>query len=268
MKAQVLRLVFLVALLVAPAASHGALVLSYSITNNSIGSGFASGSILDSTNTIGSWSITNFSFTTRTTNSVPPYAPIIGTITPSTTDNSYGKPGIGIRIIGDGLSNNGVMSIQYTVGWTLDAGYTLDSASFWGKYPGTVAAYGPAFPTNSGGSISLSGFSGFGTVSDPTDVLLAADGYQFTSGEDLNGWNGPTSKTAANTQWQLTAPSASSYTFILDYDGQPMSAANEATAFNLNISPAAGVPEPGTWAAGALLMAGGALWQYRRRRAA
>jgi len=270
MKTQFLRLVFLVALLVAPAASHGAIVLSYNVTDNSINDGSASGSILDNGNQIGTWFVSGFSFLTRTLDSVPPYSATIGTITASTPNNPYGKPGVGILITGDGDRVNGVNYIQYTVGWTLNTGYTLNSASFWGKYPNTVGFYGPAQPVGNGGDISLSGFTGLGTVSDPLNKLQAADGYQFTSGENLGGWTiGPTQGTAqAGVDWQLTAPSAASYTFTLDYTTQGLSAANEGTAFNLNITSAAAVPEPGTWAAGALLAAGGALWQYRRRRAA
>ncbi len=264
------RALCLIALLLFPCVTHAAIVLSYSVTNNAIGSGFASGAILDNATQIGSWSLTGFAFTTRTTNSVPPYAPTIGTVAINTPNNTYGKPGIGILISGDGNRENGVMSFQYSVSWSLNAGYTLDSASFWGKYPNTVGFYGPAEPVGTGGSISLSGFTGQGIVSDPTDNLQAADGYLFNSGEDLNGWNvGVTQGTpVAQVNWQLTAPAANSYTYIVDYDGQGLSSANEGTAFNLNISPVAGVPEPGTWLAGALLLGCAAILKLRRRRTA
>jgi hypothetical protein len=233
--------------------------ISYGLTDSSIGDGTASGTIFDNTNQIGTWTISNFAFTTRTTDSVPPYAATVGTVTASTPNNPYGKPGVGILISGDGDRVNGVMSIQYTVGWSLNPGYNLDSASFWGKYPNTVGFYGPAQPIGSGGSIFLSGFSGQGVVSDPSNKLQAADGYLFNSGENLNGWSlGPTQGTAqAGVDWQLTAPSAASYTFTLDYDGQGLSSANEGTAFNLNI-----VPEPSV---GSLLLVGVA-WVLGRRR--
>ena len=240
-------------------ADAAVLNIDYAITDNTLGDGTASGTILDNGNLIGTWTISNFVFTTRTTDSVPPYAATIGIVTTSTPDNTYGKPGIGIRIGGDGLRENGVWSFQYTVGWSLDTGYTLNGASFWGKYPNTVGFYGPAQPTGNGGSISLSGFTGQGTVFDPTDNLQAADGYQFNSGENLKGWNvGVIQGTpVANVNWQLTAPAASSYTYSVDYSDQGLSSANESTAFNLNI-----VPEPSV---GSLFLVGAA-WVLGRRQ--
>jgi len=261
-------LVAVVALMVAVPMVRGALVISYAVTDSTIGDGSASGTILDNGNVIGSWAVSGFSFAKLSP--TEPFTPSIGTITAATSGNSYNKPGIGISIIGNGAAADGVTYIQYTVSWSLNAGYTLDSTSFWGKYPNTVGAYGPANPINGGGSISLSGFTGQGLVSDPSDNLNVADNYLFSSGEDLGGWknsgSGSGDWAAASVNWQLFAPSASSYTFILDYSDQNLSTANEATAFNFNISEATAVPEPGTWVAGALLLGGAALWRYRRRR--
>jgi len=233
--------------------------IDYLVTDSTIQDGSASGIIRNNGNLIGTWTISNFAFTTRTTDSVPPYAATVGTVTASTPNNPYGKPGVGILISGDGDRVNGVMSIQYTVGWSLNPGYNLDSASFWGKYPNTVGFYGPAQPIGSGGSIFLSGFSGQGVVSDPSNKLQAADGYLFSSGENLNGWTlGPNQGTAqAGVDWQLTAPAASSYTYFVDYTNQGLSSANEGTAFNLNI-----VPEPSV---GSLFLIGAA-WVLGRRR--
>lgn len=254
-----------IGLILTPLAARGALVISYAVTDSSISDGTASGTILDNGKQIGLWSVTDFIFTKLSPTVL--FTPSIGTVTEATTGNSYGKPGIGIKIIGDGSPDHGVTSIMYTVSWSLNTGYTLDSTSFWGKYPNTVGYYGPADPVNPGGILLLSGFSGLGTVSDPTDNLYAADGYQFSASENLGGWR-PSSASrdwsAANVDWQLTAPSAASYTFVLDYTGQTYSAANEATAFNFNISKATAVPEPGTWLAGALLLGGAALWRRRR----
>jgi len=263
-------LMLVIAMVVAAPVARGALVISYAVTDSSIGDGSASGTILDNGNVIGLWDVTAFSFTKLSPTEL--FTPSIGTITSATSGNSYNKPGIGIRIIGNGAAADGVTYIQYTVSWSLNAGYTLDSTSFWGKYPNTVGAYGPADPINGGGSISLSGFTGQGLVSDPSDNLNVADNYLFNSGEDLGGWknsgSGSGDWAAASVNWQLFAPSASSYTFTLDYTDQNLSTANEATAFNFNISEAAAVPEPGTWLAGALLLGGSILWRYRRRRAA
>ncbi|MGA1372861.1 MAG: hypothetical protein ACO3Z6_14770, partial [Pseudomonadales bacterium] len=170
----------------------------------------------------------------------------------ATSGNSYNKPGVGIKILGDGVAENGVDFIQYTVSWTLDSGYQLDSTSFWGKYPGTVGTYGPASPYSApGGSISLSGFAGQAVVSDPSDNLYATDGQTFTSGQDLGGWNPGTATgtwNASDVKWQLTAPSAASYTFTLDYTSQDKSSANEATAFSFNISEAVAAPAPSSLA--------------------
>lgn len=251
--------------------------ISYGLTDSSIGDGTASGTIFDNTNQIGTWAVSGFNYTLR---GGVAFTPSIRTVATSTPDNSYGKSGIGILITAgnDGTRENGVMSIQYTVSWSLNSGYSLDSASFWGKLPNTVGQYGPAWPTGNGGSIKLSGFAGLGTVSDPinsalnpTDNLFAADGYQFSSGEDLGGWrpvpgpvdpvnspDGIVSHSAANVRWQLTAPAAASYTFSLDYSNQPISSANEGTAFNLNI-----VPEPSV---GSLFLVGAAWVLGRRRR--
>ncbi|MFZ9748149.1 MAG: hypothetical protein ACO3G4_16145, partial [Opitutaceae bacterium] len=177
----------------------------------------------------------------------------------------------GIKINGDGVAENGVNYIKYTVSWSLNPGYQLDSTSFWGKYPGTVGTYGPASPQstlNPGGSITLSGFAGIAEVSDPSDNLYATDGQTFTSGQDLGGWKEGTASgtwNAADVKWQLTAPSAASYTFILDYTSQTKTAANEATAFNFNISQAAAVPERGTWAPAAMLAGCAGLMRWRKR---
>ena len=261
-----------------PLADAAVLNIDYTVTDNTIADGTASGTIRDNGNQIGTWSISSFAFTLRS--STVTYTPTVGTVTTSTPDNSYGKSGIGILISAgsSGTRETGVMSILYTVSCSLNSGYSLDSASFWGKYPGTVGQYGPAWPTGNGGSIRLSGFAGQGTVSDPvntalnpTDNLFADDGYQFSSGEDLGGWrpvpgpvdpvnspDGIVSHSAANVRWQLTAPAAGSYTFSLDYSSQPISSANEATAFNFNV-----VPEPSV---SSLFLLGLGLVVRRRRR--
>jgi len=251
--------------------------ISYGLTDSSIGDGTASGTIFDNTNQIGTWAVSGFNYTLR---GGVAFTPSIRTVATNTVGNSYGKSGIGILITAgiNGTRENGVMSIQYTVSWSLNSGYTLDSASFWGKLPNTVGQYGPAWPAGNGGSIKLSGFAGLGTVSDPvnsaldpTDNLFAADGYQFSSGEDLGGWrpvpgpvdpvnspDGIVSHSAANVRWQLTAPAAASYTFSLDYSNQPISSANEGTAFNLNV-----VPEPSV---SSLLLVGAAIALRRKRK--
>jgi hypothetical protein len=236
-------------------------LLGYSVTDSTIGDGSAAGNILDNGNTIGTWSVSGFSFTKLS--ATQPYTPTIGVVTAATGGNSYNKPGVGIKILGNGVAQDGVNVIQYSVSWSLNPGYTLDSTSFWAKYPGTVGTYGPASPVNPGGSISLLGFASQAVVSDPSDNLYATDGQTFTSGQDLGGWKAGTASgtwNAVDANWQLTAPSAGSYTLTLDYTSQSLSAANEATAFNLNIS---AVPEPDTWA----LLAGGAAFMRWRKRA-
>ena len=233
--------------------------ISYGLTDSAIGDGTASGTILDNGNQIGTWSVTGFTYTLLPSSLT--YTPSIGTVTATTANNPYLKPGVGILISSpSGARENGVTSFRYTVGWSLNPGYTLESASFWGKYPNTVGFYGPAEPTGTGGNIFLSGFSGQGVVSDPSNKLQAADGYLFNSGENLNGWTlGPNQGTAqAGVDWQLTAPAASSYTYSVDYTDQGLSSANEGTAFNLNI-----VPEPSV---GSLFLIGAAwvLGKWRR----
>jgi MYXO-CTERM domain-containing protein len=269
MKSALLRAAMALTLVLLPATSPAALVISYAVTDGSIADGTASGTILDGGQQIGLWSVTGFAFTQR--NLAVTFTPSIGTVTEATTDNSYGKAGIGIRVIGNGSAADGVMSMQYTVSYSLDAGYAMDSVSFWGKYPNTVGAYGPAEPINGGGSLSVAGFTGLGVVSDPTDNLNVADGYLFSSGENLGGWKtGNTAGgdwSAASVGWQFTVPTAQSLTFVLDYSDQNLSAANEASAFNFNITSATPVPEPGTWLTGFLLVAGAALWHRRRRTA-
>ncbi len=232
--------------------------IDYLVTDSTIQDGTASGIIRNNGIQIGTWSVTGFTYTLLPSSLT--YTPSIDTVTATTANNPYLKPGVGILISAPGgARENGVTSFQYTVGWSLNPGYTLESASFWGKYPNTVGFYGPAEPTGTGGSIFLSGFSGQGVVSDPSNKLQAADGYLFNSGENLNGWTvGPTTGTAqAGVDWQLTAPAASSYTYSVDYTNQGLSAANEGTAFNLNI-----VPEPSV---GSLFLIGAA-WVLGRRQ--
>jgi len=274
-----LALVLALMAMLASRVDAAVLNIDYAITDNTIGDGTASGTILDNGNQIGTWAVSGFNYTLR---GGVAFTPSIRTVATNTVGNSYGKSGIGILITAgiNGTRENGVMSIQYTVSWSLNSGYTLDSASFWGKLPNTVGQYGPAWPTGNGGSIKLSGFAGLGTVSDPinpnpvanpTDNLFVADGYQFFSGEDLGGWrpvpgpvdpvnspDGIVSHSAANVRWQLTAPAAASYTFSLDYSNQPISSANEGTAFNLNV-----VPEPSV---SSLLLVGVAWVLGKRRR--
>jgi len=167
---------------------------------------------------------------------------------------------------GDANRDNGVMSFRYTLSYNLTSaavsnGYVVDSVAFWGKYPSSVGQYGPAPASGDGGAITVSGFSGSGRVSDPTDNLLAADGQLFSSGENVLGWK-PNSPGTQNdwpadiVRWSLIVPDAASLTYSVDYTGQAYSAANEGTAFNINI-----VPEPSV---GSLLLMGMAVLFKRR----
>jgi len=238
--------------------------IDYTVTDSSIGDGTASGTIRDNGNQIGTWAVSSFSFTRR--NLGVTWNPFIETIATSRPDNSYGKAGIGIRMIGNAAKEDGVTSFGYTLSYSLTAGgYFVESVAFWGKFPNTVGNYGPAFSTGTGGQITLSGFSGLGQVSDPTNTLQAADGLQFASGTNLSGWNpngdgtgGEQDWRASSVQWSLIVPDSASLTYLADYRGQTWSAANEATAFNLNI-----VPEPSV---GSLLLVGMAVALRQRRR--
>jgi hypothetical protein len=78
----------------------------------------------------------------------------------------------------------------------------------------------------------------------------------------LPGWNPDGNAidkdwSAATVQWSLIAPDSASLTYLVDYRGQTFSAANEATAFNINI-----IPEPSV---GSLFLLGAA-WALRRSR--
>jgi hypothetical protein len=246
--------------------SHAAVLdINYTISDSTIGDGNASGTIRDGTTQIGTWTVTSFSFTRLDT--AVSWTPFIETIASNRTDNSYGGAGVGIRMIGNGMKEDGVSSFRYTLGYSLTSaalsgGYSVASVAFWGKFPGTVQNYGPAFSTGTGGQITLSGFSGFAQVSDPNNNLQAADGQQFLSGTLLSGWNPGGNAidedwSAATVQWSLIAPDSASLTYLVDYRGQTFSAANEATAFNINI-----IPEPSV---GSLFLLGAA-WALRRSR--
>lgn len=134
---------------------HSAVLnINYTVTDSTISDGDAAGTIRDGTTQIGNWNITSFSFTKRTTSVV--YTPSIGLIATNTPDNDYGVAGVGIKMIGDATRDNGVMSFRYTLSYNLTSaailnGYAVDSVSFWGKYPSSVAQYGPAPAIGNGG---------------------------------------------------------------------------------------------------------------------
>lgn len=242
-------LALLLALAGAPVSQSRAAVLdiNYAVTDASIGDGSAAGTIRDGSTQIGTWTVTSFSFT-RLDLAVP-WTPSITAIAGNLSDNSYGKAGIGIRMQGNGAKEDGVTSFGYTLSYSLTSaaltgGYSVESVAFWGKFPNTVQNYGPAFATGTGGQFTLSGFSGLGRVSDPNNNLQAADGQTFTSGSALPGWNLDGNAiekdwSSASVQWSFIVPDSTSLTYFADYRGQTWSAANEATAFNINI-----VPEP------------------------
>ena len=239
--------------------------INYTLTDSTITDGAAAGTIRDGTNQIGTWGITNFTFTRR--NSSASYVPSIGIIATNTADNSYLVAGVGIKIMGDGSAANGVTSFGYTLNYSLttaalSAGYLVDSVAFWGKYPNSVVNYGPAPPSGDGGNFTLSGFSGSARVSDPNNNLLAADGYTFSSGTVLPGWRPGDAGTeqdwtASSVKWSLIAPDSTSLTYFADYRNQTYSAANESTAFNINI-----VPEPSV----SSMLVAGTIWTLARRK--
>lgn len=261
------RLVFALPLLgVLISRVQGAVLdINFTVSDSTITDGSAAGTIRDGSTQIGTWTVTSFSFT-RLDLAVP-WTPSITTIAGNLSDNSYGKAGIGIRMQGNGAKEDGVTSFGYTLSYSLTSaaltgGYFVESVAFWGKFPNTVQNYGPAFATGTGGQFTLSGFSGLGRVSDPNNNLQAADGQTFTSGSALPGWNIDGNAiekdwSSASVQWSFIVPDSTSLTYFADYRGQTYSAANEATAFTINI-----VPEPSV---GSLFMVGAA-WLLGRRR--
>ncbi|MFU8892269.1 MAG: hypothetical protein ACNA8L_01455, partial [Luteolibacter sp.] len=218
-------------------------------TTNNLG-GSLSGEILSNGNTVvGEWFVSNFRYTRKATGTT-------NTLTATTFGNNntaYGRAGVGMGIDIGGAESNGVTRFSYQVRVAMRPGYRAKKIHFLGKNPTTNFDYGPVVKpsgvtiTPPGGTIRVNGFSApeGGMAFDPNDNLEVGNGQIFSAGQNLFGYKGQ-DKTPAETTWYLTVPAAEPVTLSVDFTTQSFSAANEATAFSVEV-----VPDPYTAAVNA-----------------
>jgi hypothetical protein len=223
--------------------------INYNVQTSSLGSGTASGQILDNSTVIGIWSLSSFTY------SVVGGAPTlsVGAFTAAQEQNySYGLPGISLSMSGSQISSFGY-SVSASINPSYAGAFAVEGVTILGRnptagfYTGPNNAISSAYPA---GDLTFSGFSGTATLSDPANNLTAADGLTFTTSTDIGGYNRGDSGadwTPANLKWSLSSNAGDTMTFLANYDGRE--SASEGSAFTFGI---VALPEPSTMAFGAV----------------
>jgi|GEM_PF-2481771 len=203
-------------------------------TLSSTNGGAMSGKIMDGTSEAGQWFLSDFRYTRK---AVGGTRTLTGaTFFTNTAGNPYARAGVGVDIHTGGNEPDGVIKFSYRVQVSMNPGYRASKIFLLGKNPAQSRNYGPTNATGTGGSIVVSGFRGTntGTVRDPNDNLMAADGLTFSDSNNLQGYKG-TEKSATTNTWSLEVPALDPVSYSLDLTGQSSSASSEGTAFSVQV---------------------------------
>ncbi|NBS55175.1 hypothetical protein EBT23_06445, partial [bacterium] len=205
--------------------------------------GSMSGKIMDGTVEAGEWFLSDFRFVRKATSASMTLAGANFASNGTTTTNPYGRAGVGVDMSNGGSEPAGIMKFSYGIQVSMKPGYRAAKIFLLGKNPAVNRSYGPQ-SNNVVGSIIASGFSGTGTVKNPSNNLVSSNGTIFTSGQSLSAYytNPPTGQNSgfgdysdSAIAWGLEVPGANPVGFAVDFTAGTKSAASEATAFSAQV---------------------------------